>query len=186
MGSPVLGRVALFCALDWNEGFFCSSILRCFAMGSPCGSCVFFSHSIVTKFTLDSWSVFLQDGVTPIGSGSDDLISNEGITAVGLLGAIFPASPRGVFESPFGRPVCSVAEWVQHSIVFASGVDCVCVPLANEGVGLGPSSSGPVSSRPPLGIGLLRRPRGGSFHLGVFIRWSSTHGRLASDFWFLA
>ena len=41
-------------------------------------------------------------------------------------------------------------------------------PLANEGVGLGPSPFGPVASRPPLGIGLLRRPRGGSFHLGVF------------------
>ena len=54
MGSPVSGRVTLFCALDRNEGFFHSSILRCFAMGSPCGSCVFFSHSIVTKSTLDS------------------------------------------------------------------------------------------------------------------------------------
>ena len=42
MGSPVSGRVALFCALDRNEGFIRSSILRCFAMGSPCGSCVFF------------------------------------------------------------------------------------------------------------------------------------------------
>ena len=42
MGSPVSGRVALFCALDRNEGFFHSSILSCFAMGSPCGSCVFF------------------------------------------------------------------------------------------------------------------------------------------------
>ena len=65
--------------------------------------------------------------------------------------------------SPFGRPVCSVAEWVPHSVVFASGVDFVCVPLANEGVGLGPVASGL-----PLGIGLLRRPRGDSFHLGVF------------------
>ena len=108
------------------------------------------------------------------GGGSDDLISNEGITAVGLLGAVFfPASPRGVFVSPFGRPVCSVAEWVPHSIVFASGMDSVCVPLANEGVGLGPSSSGPVASRPPLGIGLLRQPRGDSFHLGVFMRWGA-------------
>ena len=82
--------------------------------------------------------------------------------------------------SSFGRPVCSVAEWVPHSVVFASGVDSVCVPLANEGVGLGPSFSDPVASRPPLGIGLLRRPRGDSFHLGVFLRWSSTHGGLAS------
>ena len=78
--------------------------------------------------------------------------------------------------SSFGRPVCSVAEWVPHSVVFASGVDSVCVPLANEGVGLGPSSSDPVASRPPLGIGLLRRPRGDAFHLGIFMRWSSTRG----------
>ena len=102
-----------------------------------------------------------------------DLISNEGITIVGLLGAVFPASPRGVLVSSFGRPVCSVAEWVPHSVVFASGVDSVCVPLANEGVGLGP-----VASRPPLGIGQLRRPRGDAFHLGIFMRWSSTLGGL--------
>ena len=70
----------------------------------------------------------------------------------------FPAMPRGVLVSSFGRPVCSVAEWVPHSTVFASGVDSACGPLANEGVGLGPSSSGPVASRPPLGLGLLRRP----------------------------
>ena len=123
---------------------------------------------------------FLQDGVTPIGSGSTDLISNEGIATVGFLGAVFPASPRDVFVSSFGRPVCSVAEWVPHSVVFASGVDFVCVPLANEGVGLGPSPFGPVASRPPLGIGLLRRPRGDSFHLGVLMRWCFTHGGLAS------
>ena len=63
--------------------------------------------------------------------------------------------PRGVLVSSFGRPVCSVAVWVPHSTVLASGVDSVCGPLANEGVGLGPSSSGPVASRPPLGLGLL-------------------------------
>ena len=91
MGSPVSGRVALFCVLDRNEGFFRSSILSCFAMGSPCGSSVFFSHSIVTKSALDIWLVFLQDAVTPVGSGSVDLISIEGITTVGLLGAFFPA-----------------------------------------------------------------------------------------------
>ena len=92
---------------------------------------------------------------------------------------VFPASLRGVLVSSFGRPVCSVAEWVTHSVVVASGVDSVCVPLANEGVGLGPS--GPVASRPPLGIGLLWRPRGDAFHLGVSMRWSSTHGGLASS-----
>ena len=93
------------------------------------------------------------------------------------MGAVFLASPRGVLGSSFGRPVCSVAEWVPHFVVF---VDSVCVPLTTEGVGLGPSSSGPVASRPPLGIGLLRRPRGDAFHLGVSMRWSFTHGGLAS------
>ena len=41
-------------------------------------------------------------------------------------------------------------------------------PLANKGVSLGPSPFGPVASRPSLGVGLLRRPRSDSFHLGVF------------------
>ena len=150
MGSPVSGRVACFCALNRNEGFFRSSILSCFAMGSPYGSSVFFSHSIVMKSSLDIWSVFLQDGVTSVGSGSDDLISSEGITTVGLLGVVFPARPRGVFVSSFGQSVCSEAGWVPLSVVFASGEDSVCIPLANEGVGLGPSSSGPVASCPPL------------------------------------
>ena len=89
------------------------------------------------KSALDSWSVFLQDGVTPVGSGSVDLISNDGITTVGLLGAFFSGRPQGVFVSSFGRLVCSEAGWVPHSVVFASGEDSVCVPLANEGVGFG-------------------------------------------------
>ena len=42
MWSPISGRVVLFCALDRNEGFFHSSILSCLAMGSPCGSSVWF------------------------------------------------------------------------------------------------------------------------------------------------
>ena len=90
----------------------------------------------------------------------------------------FPAMPRGVLVSSFGRPVCSVAEWVPRSIVFASGMDCVCGPLANEEVGLGPSSSGPVASRPPQGLGLLRRPgrccfSPGRFHALVFYAWGA-------------
>ena len=140
----------------------------------------FSAHSIGTKASSVHLSFIASRWGHPLGSGSDDLILNEGITTVGLLGAVFLASPRGVLVSSFGRPVCSVVEWVPHSVVFASGVDSVCVPLANEGVGLGPSSSGCVASRPPLGIGLLRRPRGDAFHLGVFMRWSSTHGGLAS------
>ena len=89
-------------------------------------------------------------GSPPVSSGSDDLISIEGISTVGLLGAFFPGCPRGVFVSSFGRPVCSEAGWVPHSVVLAFGEDSMCNPLANNGVGLGTSSSGPVASRPPL------------------------------------
>ena len=78
--------------------------------------------------------------------------------------------PRGVLVSSFGRPVCSVVEWVPYSTVLASGVDCVCGPLANEGVGLGPSSSGPVASRPPLGWVCFGGLAGDIFHLGVSMR----------------
>ena len=66
-GVPIFGRVALFCALDRNEGFFHSSILGCFAMGSPWGSSVCFPHSIVKKLSLVSCLVFLQDEVTLTG-----------------------------------------------------------------------------------------------------------------------
>ena len=88
----------------------------------------------------------------------------------------FPAMPRGVLVSSCGRPVYSVAKWVPRSIVFAYGVDSVCGPLTNEEVGRGPSSSGPVASRPPLGLGLLRRPgrcyfSPGRFHALVFHAW---------------
>ena len=62
----------------------------------------------------------------------------------------FLARPRGVFVSSFGRLVCSEAVCVLYSVVFASGEDSVCITLADEGVGLGPSSSGPVASCPPL------------------------------------
>ena len=82
--------------------------------------------------------------------------------------------------SSFGRPVCSVAEWVPHSTVLASGVDSVCGPLANKGVGLDPSSSGPVAFRPPLGLGLLRRPGGCYLSPGCCHAWVSPHGWLAS------
>ena len=57
--------------------------------GHHMGRVWFSSHSIETKFSLDNWSVFLQDGVTLFGSDSNDLISIEGITSGGLLGVCF-------------------------------------------------------------------------------------------------
>ena len=52
--------------------------------------------------------------------------------------------------SSIGRPVGSEAGRVPHLVVFTSGEDSVGIPLANDGVGLGPSSSssGPVDSHP--------------------------------------
>ena len=41
-GVTHFGSSGSFCALDRNEGFFHSSILSCFAMGSPGGSSVWF------------------------------------------------------------------------------------------------------------------------------------------------
>ena len=68
--------------------------------------CGLSSHSIGTKSSSDSWSVFLQDGVTLLKSGSHNLISSGEITRVGLLGAYFPGRPRDE-SSSFGRLVCS-------------------------------------------------------------------------------
>ena len=53
--------------------------------GPPTGRVWFFSRSIATKSSLIICSLFLQDGVTLFGSGSNDLVSSEGIRTVGLL-----------------------------------------------------------------------------------------------------
>ena len=145
--------------------------------GHPTGRVWFFSHSIATKSSLVIWSVFLQDGVTLFRSGSNDLISSEGIPAVGFLGAFFRPVFGGEFLSSFGRPVGSEAGGVPHSVVFTSGEDSVCVPLADEGVGLGPSSSGPVASRPTLAdrsASAASSTSGGGCAQAGFARWPSS------------
>ena len=94
--------------------------------------------------------MFLQDGVTLFGSDSNDLFSIKGITTVWLLGAfIWPFLGVSFCHPGVGWSALK-SGGLPHSVVFASGEDSVCIPLANEGVGLGPSSSGPVASRPPL------------------------------------
>ena len=119
--------------------------------GHPMGRVWFSSHSIETKFSLGNWSVFLQDGVTLFGSDSNDLISIEGISTVGLLGVVFRLVLGMVFCHPgFVRLALKLGGSFPHSAVFTSGADSMCFPLANEGVGLGPSPAGPVASRPPL------------------------------------
>ena len=111
--------------------------------------CGLSSRSIGTKSYLDSWSVFLQVGVTLFGSGSHSLLSSEGIPRLGLMGA-FPGHPRNESRHPLVDWYALKSGRVPHSGVFASGEDSVCTPVANKGMGLGPSSTGPVASRPPL------------------------------------
>ena len=67
MGSPILGRVALFAP---SIGMKASSIhpsLVASRWGHPAGRVCGFPHSIVTKLSLVSCLVFLQDEVTLTG-----------------------------------------------------------------------------------------------------------------------
>ena len=52
----------------------------------------------------------------------------------------------------------------------------MCILLANEGVGPGLSSSGPVASRPTPADRSASAASQCFFSPGRFIRWSSTHG----------
>ena len=98
--------------------------------------CGFSSRSIETKFSLDSWSAFLQDGVTLFGAGSRNLILSEGIPRVGLMGAFFPGRPRDESRHPLVDRYALKLGSVPHSGVFASCEDSVYTLLANKGVGL--------------------------------------------------
>ena len=98
--------------------------------------CGFSPHSIETKFSLDSWSVFLQDGVTLCRSGSRNLISSEGMPRVGLMGAFFPGRPRDESCHPLVDRYALRSGSVLHSGVVTSCMDSVSTPPANTGVGL--------------------------------------------------
>ena len=90
---------------------------------------------------------------SPFSGQTNVLISIERISTVGLLGVFFQLFLGLVFCHPgFVRLALKSGGGggVPHSAVFTSGADSVCIPLANEGVGLGPSPPGPVASPPPL------------------------------------
>ena len=63
MGSPISGRVALFCALVGMKASSIHLSLVASRWGHPAGRVCGFPHSIVTKPALVSCLVFLQDGV---------------------------------------------------------------------------------------------------------------------------
>ena len=119
------------------------------------------------------------------GSGSIDLISNEGIATVGLLVAFFPA----VLGVSLGHLLVGLTALKRGGfqifccLRFWRGLGAC--PSSQRRSGFWPSSSGPVASRPPLGIGLLRRPRGdffspGRFHVLVFHAWRLASGSSGS------
>ena len=96
--------------------------------------CGLSSRSIETKFSLDSWSVFLQDGVTLFGSGSRHLISSEVIPRVGLMGALFfSGRPRDESRHPLVDRYALKSGSVPHSGVFASCKDSVLYPSRQHG-----------------------------------------------------
>ena len=136
--------------------------------GHPTGRVWFSSHSIETKSSLDSWSVFLQDGVTLFGSVSNNLISSEGITTAGFLGAFFRPILGVSFCHPWVGRSALKSGTVPHSVVFVL-VRTLCISLS-------PTKEWDLALlllltllplALPWWIGLLRRPRGDSFHLGV-------------------
>ena len=104
-------------------------------------------------------------GVTLFGSDSSDLISIEGITTVGLLGAFF----RPVLGVNFCHPgvVRSALKsgGVPHSVVFTSGVDsCVSLSPTKEWVSALLLLLALLPLALPSRVGLLRRSSGDSFH----------------------
>ena len=116
------------------------------------------------------------------GQDSIDLISIEGITTVGLLGAFFPpVLGVSVCHPGVGRSALKSGE-VPYSVVVTFGEDSVCIPPANEGVGLGPSSSsGPVASRPPSWVGLAVILFTRAFHERIFHAWWLASGASGSQ-----
>ena len=112
-----------------------SSIASCW--GHPAGRVWSFFPLDRNKVSLDSWSVFLQDGVTLFGSGSRNLISSEGIPRVGLMGVFFfPGRPQDESHHPLVDRYALKSGSVPHSGVFAYCEVSVCTPLAIKGVGL--------------------------------------------------
>ena len=87
--------------------------------------------------------------------------------------------PRGVLVSSFGRPVCSVAEWVPHSTVLASGMASVW-PSRQRRSGSWPFFFWPCCLSPSSGVGSAVRPGRWYLSPGRFHEWVSPHGRLAS------
>ena len=146
-------------------------------MGSPYGSSVVFPPTrsersllwIAGRYSFRMGSPFSGQVLT-IWSRVKELLQ---------LGSweLFSGPSSGVsFHHPLvGRSALKSGR-VPHSVVFASGADSVCTPLAYEGVGLGPSSSGPVASRPPLMGRSASAASWWFFSPGRFVRCSYTHG----------
>ena len=154
----------------------------------------FSSHSIEMKFSLDNWSILLQDGVTLFGS-DNDLISIEGISTVGLLVVVFRLILGMVFCHPGFVRLALKSGGVFHIQLSSLLVRTLCVSLSptKEWV-LALLLLALLPLALPLWVCLLRQPSGVSFtrvffHARVFCAWwlaSNSSGSRASREWVLA
>ena len=137
--------------------------------GHPMGRVWFSSHSIETKLSLDNWSVFLQDGVTLFGSDSNDLISIEGISTVGLLGVVFRLVLGMVFCHPGFVRWALMSGGVFHIQLSSLLVRTLCVSLSptKEWV-LALLLLALLPFALPSWVGLLRQSSGVSFTRAFF------------------
>ena len=147
--------------------------------GHPMGRVWFSSHSIETKFSLDNWSVFLQDGVTLFGSDSNDLISIEGISTVGLLGVVFRLVLGMVFCHPGFVRLALKSGGVFHIQLSSLPVQTLCVSLSltKEWV-LTLLLLALLPFALPSWVGLLRQSSGVSFTGAFFMSGYSARGGL--------
>ena len=145
--------------------------------GHPMGRVWFSSHSIETKFSLDNWSVYLQDGVTLFGSDSGDLISIEGISTVGLLGVVFRLILVMVFCHPRFVGLAQTSGGVFHIQLSSLPVRTLCVSLSptKEWV-LALLLLAMLPLALPSWVGLLRQSSGVSFTSAFSMRGYSAHG----------
>ena len=149
--------------------------------GHPMGRVWFSSHSIETKFLLDNWSVFLQDGVTLFRSDSNDLISIEGISTVGLLGVVFRLVLGMVFCHPGFVRLALKSGGVLHIQPSSLPVRTLCVSLSPTKEWVLTLLLALLPLTLPSWVGLLRQSSGVSFTRAFFMRrYSARGGSLAT------
>ena len=181
-GVTFVESCCVFLRTRSDEGLFSPPILTYFAMGSP------YRLSVVFLPTRSERSPLWIVGQSSLRMGSpfsgQVLATWSRVKEFLELGSWehFSGLFSGWISSSFGRPVCSEVGEGPTFRCLRFGWGLCFSPLANKGVGLGPSScTGPVASRPPLvdrsasaASRWFLSP--GSFHVLVFHAWWLSSG----------